>query len=68
MMSDKAVSLERTHTGSFGFSILGGKGMRFPAVICEVDPEGPADHSGKVGGANGRGLKLVYTVYMYMYW
>ena len=36
--------------GSFGFSILGGAGTKFPAVVCEVDPQGPADLTEKVKG------------------
>ena len=34
--------------GSFGFSILGGAGTKFPAVVCEVDRQGPADLTEKV--------------------
>ena len=34
--------------GTFGFSVLGGAGTKFPAVVCEVDTGGPADRCGKV--------------------
>lgn len=52
-MSDYEVHLERSrdaegHLGSFGLSILGGFGTKFPAVVCEVDPGGPADGTGLV--------------------
>ena len=50
---EKIVQLERAinasgQQGSFGFSILGGGGTKFPAVVCEVDQGGPADLTGKV--------------------
>ena len=52
MMTEKEVVLERTVTssgaGSFGFSILGGAGARLPAVVCEMDADGPAASSGQV--------------------
>ena len=47
MQLERALAPEG-HVGSFGFSILGGVGTKFPAVVCEVDPAGPADDSGKV--------------------
>ena len=52
-MVEKVVSLERAKgtddkPGSFGFSILGGAGTKLPAVVCEVDPHGPADLTEKV--------------------
>ncbi len=34
--------------GSFGLSILGGFGTKFPAVVCEVEQGGPADKTGLV--------------------
>ena len=45
MNEDKNVVLERAVQGSFGFSILGGAGMKYPACVCEVDVGGPADLS-----------------------
>ena len=59
MSSDKVVELERTRDpdgqqGSFGFSILGGYGTKFPACVCEVDQGGPADLTNRVRG-EGRG-------------
>lgn len=55
MSGDKVVELERTqdadgHQGTFGFSILGGFGTKFPACVCEVDQGGPADLSNRVSG------------------
>ena len=52
-MTHKEVCLQRTidihgHPGGFGFSVLGGAGTKFPAVVCEVDTGGPAALSGKV--------------------
>ena len=52
-MPEKVAELERQTTasnpnGTFGFSVLGGAGTKFPAVVCEVDRGGPADRSGKV--------------------
>ena len=52
-MAEKIVQLERKREpegqlGSFGFSVLGGAGTKFPAVVCEVDSEGPAFKSGEV--------------------
>ena len=52
------MELERQTTatnpnGTFGFSILGGAGTKFPAVVCEVDTGGPADRCGKVWGLKG---------------
>ena len=52
-MSDYEVSLERScdaegRLGSFGLSILGGFSTKFPAVVCEIDPGGPADGTGLV--------------------
>ena len=52
-MAEYQVHLERSrdasgHLGSFGLSILGGYGTKFPAVVCEVDPGGPADGTGLV--------------------
>ncbi len=38
--------------GSFGLSILGGYGTKFPAVVCEVDPGGPADRTSLVSGTS----------------
>ena len=35
--------------GSFGFSIMGGYGTKFPSCVCEVDSGGPADRTNKVG-------------------
>ena len=51
-MEVKRVELERQTTpnnpnGTFGFSVLGGAGTKFPAVVCEVDVGGPADRCGK---------------------
>ena len=48
----KSVKLERQTTasnpnGTFGFSVLGGSGTKFPAVVCEIDGGGPADLCGK---------------------
>lgn len=56
-MVEKVVMLERAigadgQQGSFGFSILGGAGTKFPAVVCEVDPQGPADLTEKVKGGS----------------
>ena len=47
-MAEKTVTLNRDvdsdgRLKSFGFSVLGGNGMKYPAVVCEVDPGGPAD-------------------------
>ena len=54
IMTEKEVVLERAATtsgkGSFGFSILGGAGSRLPAVVCEMDADGPAAFSGQVSG------------------
>ena len=55
MSEDKVVELERTRDadgqlGTFGFSILGGYGTKFPACVCEVDRGGPADQTNKVQG------------------
>jgi len=52
-MVEKVVSLERAKgtdnkPGSFGFPILGGAGTKLPAVVCEVDAQGPADLTEKV--------------------
>ena len=52
-MEIKRVVLERQTTtnnpnGTFGFSVLGGAGTKFPAVVCEVDTGGPADRCQKV--------------------
>jgi C-terminal processing protease CtpA/Prc len=52
-MEVKRVNLERQTTasnpnGTFGFSVLGGAGTKFPAVVCEVDASGPADRSSKI--------------------
>lgn len=52
-LSIKLVELERQTTasnpnGTFGFSVLGGAGTKFPAVVCEIDTGGPADRCGKV--------------------
>ena len=51
-MAVKEVVLCRTVTasgsGSFGFTILGGHGSKFPAVVCEIDKDGPAAHSKQV--------------------
>lgn len=46
------MELERQATpsnpnGTFGFSVLGGAGTKFPAVVCEIDASGPADQCGK---------------------
>ena len=54
MSGDKIIQLERAQDGegqlgSFGFSILGGHGTKFPACVCEVDSGGPADLSNEVG-------------------
>ena len=51
-MEVKSVELERQTTasnpnGTFGFSVLGGSGTKFPAVVCEIDAGGPADLCGK---------------------
>ncbi len=53
MTEQLQVQLERArdangHLGSFGLSILGGHGTKFPAVVCEVEPGGPADKTGLV--------------------
>ncbi len=54
MSNAKTVQLERTspdsegQLGSFGFSILGGHGTKFPACVCEVDQGGPADQTKEV--------------------
>lgn len=53
-MSEYEIHLERAcdnegQLGSFGLSILGGYGTKFPAVVCELDPGGQADRSEKVG-------------------
>jgi hypothetical protein len=59
---DKVVVLERAadvdgQPGSFGFSIMGGFGTKFPSCVCEVDIGGPADRTSKVGVARvGRSL------------
>ena len=51
MCADRVIELEREVDplsgvqGSFGFSILGGYGTKFPACVCEVDEGGPADLS-----------------------
>ena len=34
--------------GSFGFSIMGGASAKLPAVVCEMEPGGPAVESGNV--------------------
>ena len=34
--------------GSFGFSIMGGAESRIPAVVCNMEPGGPAEVSGQV--------------------
>ena len=52
-LSVKVVELERQTTasnpnGTFGFSVLGGAGTKFPPVVCEIDAGGPADRCGKV--------------------
>ncbi|CAI8031444.1 Discs large homolog 1-like protein [Geodia barretti] len=52
-MEVKSVELERQTTasnpnGTFGFSVLGGSGTKFPAVVCEIDAGGPADLCGKI--------------------
>jgi hypothetical protein len=62
-MTHKEVCLQRTvdvngHHGSFGFSVLGGAGTKFPAVVCEVDSGGPAALSGKVSSA-GRWFEVI---------
>ena len=51
-MEGKVVELERQTTpsnpnGTFGFSVLGGAGTKFPAVVCEIDAGGPADRCGE---------------------
>ena len=51
-MEVKSVELDRQTTasnpnGTFGFSVLGGSGTKFPAVVCEIDAGGPADLCGK---------------------
>lgn len=58
---DKVVELERAaenegQLGSFGFSIMGGYGTKFPSCVCEVDSGGPADRTNKVGGCGQRNL------------
>ena len=78
-MAQKEVSLQRTvdisgHLGGFGFSVLGGAGTKFPAVVCEVDKGGPAALSGKVSfvtsslewegkGGGGAHVGVVYMCY-----
>ncbi|XP_064389105.1 PH and SEC7 domain-containing protein 1-like isoform X2 [Halichondria panicea] len=68
MTEEYQVQLERPRDangqlGSFGLSILGGYGTKFPAVVCEVDPGGPADRTNlvKVGdkltNLNGEDLR-----------
>lgn len=52
-MEVKRVELDRrtsasNPSGTFGFSILGGAGTKFPALVCEIDAGGPADQCGKV--------------------
>ena len=42
------VVLLRDSDGSFGFSVLGGAGTKFPAVLCDVEPGGPAALNGNV--------------------
>ena len=49
-MNRKTVTLERAEdkegrVGSFGFSVLGGHGTKYPAVVCEVESGGPAHQS-----------------------
>ena len=56
MSTQKVIELERAQSaneqpGSFGFSIMGGYGTKFPSCICEVDTGGPADQTKKVGVA-----------------
>jgi len=53
ILVEAVVSLERAKgtddkPGSFGVSILGGATTKLPAVVCEVDPQGPADLTEKV--------------------
>ena len=53
MMSMKELTLERKREpggqlGSFGFSVLGGAGTKFPAVVCDLDQDGPAFQSEQV--------------------
>ena len=53
MTEKKIAELQRQVTvasphGTFGFSVLGGAGTKFPAVVCDVDLHGPAAKSGKV--------------------
>lgn len=53
VMASKEVVLERAvategRQGSFGFTIHGGAGSKLPAVVCEIDADGPAAHSGQV--------------------
>ncbi len=52
MSEEKVVVLERAAQGSFGFSILGGAGMKYPACVCEVDDGGPANLSSMVRDVN----------------
>ncbi len=67
MTEEYQVQLERPRDangqlGSFGLSILGGYGTKFPAVVCEVDPGGPADRTNLVSGlAMGDGCLRVYS-------
>ena len=44
--------------GFFGVSILGAR-TKFPAVVCEVDPQGPANLTEKVS-VGSRCLKVVW--------
>ena len=62
---EKEVFLERAGQGSFGFSILGGAGMKYPACVCEVDDSGPADLSKMVRGLHPlQALRLArYSTY-----
>ena len=46
-MNKKTVMLERAldkdgRPGSFGFSVLGGHGTKYPAVVCDIESGGPA--------------------------
>jgi len=50
MSEEKEVFIERAAQGSFGFSILGGAGMKYPACVCELDSGGPAELSEMVRG------------------
>ena len=52
-MNRKTVVLERAQDkegrlGSFGFSVLGGHGTKYPAVVCDIESGGPAHLSRKV--------------------